>query len=246
MADGTVLRMGRPALLKEEGIDPGPTPDHDGPMVCISEGPRLLGWLLLSDRPRPEAADAMAELKRLGLGRQILLTGDRRAVAERIGEEVGIASVRAEVLPAEKMSCVLDEIRLGNRPLVVGDGINDVLALRAGAVGIAMGAESTDVALSSADLVLMQPNLHRIATALRLSRRCRRTIQVNVGMGVGWTATLIGLAAFNLLGSEGAVMAALLHNASTFAGLANAGRLLRFDETWPARPKNRDAGSRSA
>jgi P-type E1-E2 ATPase len=128
------------------------------------------------------------------------------------------------------MECVLEETRLGYKPLVVGDGINDALALRAGAVGMAMGAESTDVALNSADLVLMQANLHRIGTAIRLSRRCRKTIQVNVAMGVGWTAILIVLAAFNLLGAEGAIAAALLHNASTFAGLANAGRLLRFDE----------------
>ncbi|NHN87710.1 cadmium-translocating P-type ATPase [Acetobacter sp. LMG 1627] len=237
MSNGTILCMGRPALLEAEGIDPGLTPDHDGPMVCLSENGRPLGWLLLSDQPRPEAANAMQELKALGLSRQILLTGDRQAVAERIGETVGISTIRAEVLPAEKMACVLEEIRLGNRPLVVGDGINDALALRAGAVGIAMGAESTDVALNSADLVLMQPNLHRIGTAIRLSRRCRRTIQTNVGMGVGWTAILIGLAAFNLLGAEGAVMAALLHNASTFAGLANAGRLLRFDETGPVVPQ---------
>ncbi|MFT8719664.1 heavy metal translocating P-type ATPase [Acetobacter sp.] len=231
LTDGTILLMGRPALLEEDGINPGPTPEHDGPMVCVSENGRSLGWLLLSDQPRPEAADAMKELNGLGLSRQILLTGDRQAVAEQVGQKVGISNIRAGVLPAEKMACVLEEIRLGHRPLVVGDGINDALALRAGAVGIAMGAESTDVALNSADLVLMQANLHRIGTAIRLSRRCRRTIQVNVAMGVGWTAILIGLAAFNLLGAEGAVMAALLHNASTFAGLANAGRLLRFDET---------------
>jgi heavy metal translocating P-type ATPase len=229
-ADGTLLFLGRAALLEEEGIAPGPVPEHDGPMVCLSRNGSFLGWFLFSDPSRAEAADALAELKKLGLGRQILLTGDRRAVAERIGKQVDIPIVRAEVLPAEKMECVLEETRLGYKPLVVGDGINDALALRAGAVGMAMGAESTDVALNSADLVLMQANLHRIGTAIRLSRRCRKTIQVNVAMGVGWTAILIVLAAFNLLGAEGAIAAALLHNASTFAGLANAGRLLRFDE----------------
>ncbi|NHO32811.1 heavy metal translocating P-type ATPase [Acetobacter fallax] len=229
--DGTIFLMGRPALLAGEGIDPGPVPDHDGPMVCLSRNGTLLGWLLLSDCPRPEAAGAMQDLRDLGLSRQILLTGDRRAVAQRIGAEVGITVIQAEVLPAEKMNCVLTEIDHGQRPLVVGDGINDALALRAGAVGIAMGAEGTDVALSSADLVLMQSDLRRLGTAIRLSRRCRRTIQVNVGMGVGWTGILITCAAFNLLGAQGAVMAAVLHNASTLAGLANAGRLLRFDET---------------
>ncbi|MBV1836741.1 cation-translocating P-type ATPase [Acetobacter estunensis] len=230
-SDGTVFLMGRPALLEEEGIAPGPVPEHDGPMVCLSRDGALLGWLLLSDSLRPEAEQAMRELRELGLTRQILLTGDRRAVAQRIGADVGIDLVEAEVLPTDKMACVQREVAHGQRPLVVGDGINDALALRAGAVGIAMGADSTDVALSSADLVMMQSDLRRLGTTIRLSRRCRRTIQVNVGMGVGWTAILIVCAAFNLLGAQGAVMAAVLHNASTLAGLANAGRLLRFDET---------------
>ena len=116
-------------------------------------------------------------------------------------------------------------------PLVVGDGIDDSLALKAGAVGIAMGAQGTDVALASADLVLITSDLRRIATAIRLSRRCRRTIHVNVGIGLGWTLVLVVLAASGALGAQGAIIAALLHNLSTFLGLANAGRLLLFDET---------------
>jgi cation transport ATPase len=106
-----------------------------------------------------------------------------------------------------------------------------VLALKAGAVGIAMGAHGTDVALASADLVLMTSDLRRLATAIRLSRRCRGTIQVNVAVGLGWTLLLMALAAAGMLGAEGAVIAALMHNLSTFFGVANAGRLLLFDET---------------
>ena len=79
----------------------------------------------------------------------------------------------------------------GFRPLVVGDGINDSLALKAGAVGVAMGAQGTDVALASADLVLMTSDLRRLATCIRLSRRCRRTIHVNVAIGLGWTFVLV-------------------------------------------------------
>ena len=197
-------------------------------------GGRFLGWLLFADQPRPEAAQAVRELAALGLDRQVLLTGDRAAVARRVADQVGIAEVEAEVLPQGKLARVLAEIAAGHRPLVVGDGINDSLALKAGAVGIAMGAGGTDAALASADLVLMGSDLRRLATAIRLSRRCRRTIHVNVAIGLGWTVVLIAAAAAGLLGAEGAIVAALLHNVGTLLGLGNAGRLLLFDETRPA------------
>lgn len=126
-----------------------------------------------------------------------------------------------------KMRYVLAEVASGQRPLVVGDGINDSLALKAGAVGIAMGAQGADVALASADLVLMTNDLRRLSTAIRLSRVCRRTIHWNVALALGWTLLLIGLAATGVLGAEGAIVAALLHN---LLGMANAGRILLFDD----------------
>jgi P-type E1-E2 ATPase len=143
---------------------------------------------------------------------------------------MGIADVQAGALPEQKMRRVLAEAAAGYRPMVVGDGINDSLALKAGAVGVAMGAQGTDVALASADLVLMGSDLRRLATAIRLSRACRRTIFQNVALGLGWTVVLVALAAAGVLGAGGAIIAALLHNVSTFLGMANAGRLLGFDE----------------
>ena len=229
--DGEAVGFGRPDLFARLGIATEAVPAHDGPIAGVSRGGRFLGWLLFADQPRREAAGALAELRALGLPRQVLLTGDRAAVARRIGAQLGIGDVCAEALPEQKMRRVLAEIGAGFRPLVVGDGINDSLALKAGAVGVAMGAQGTDVALASADLVLMTSDLRRLGTAIRLSRRCRRTIHVNVALGLGWTVALVALAAAGLLGAEGAIVAALLHNLSTFAGVANAGRLLLFDET---------------
>jgi Zn2+/Cd2+-exporting ATPase len=229
--DGEPSAFGRPALFAALGVDFPPPPAHDGPVAGVSQGGRFLGWVLFADRLRPEAEAALAELRALGLTRQVLMTGDRSAAAQRVAMSLGIDEVVAEALPEQKMDRVRAEIRAGRRPMVVGDGINDGLALKVGAVGVAMGAERTDVALASADLVLMSGDLRRLATAIRLSRRCRRTIGANVAIGLGWTMVIASLAAAGALGPAGAVVAALLHNVSTFATLANAGRLLTFDET---------------
>ncbi|MCB8883215.1 cadmium-translocating P-type ATPase [Acidisoma cellulosilytica] len=225
------IAMGRPALLASFGIVAHDMPDHDGPMVALSRGSRFLGWLMLADEPRPESFEALEDLRQLGLRRQILLTGDRAKVAQRIGRQLGIGDICADALPEQKMHRVLDEVQQGFKPMVIGDGINDSLALKAGAVGVAMGAQGTDVALASADLVLMTSDLRRLATCIRLSRRCRRTIHMNVAFGLGWTIILIVLAACGLLGAEGAIIAAVVHNFSTLVGMANSGRLLLFDET---------------
>jgi heavy metal translocating P-type ATPase len=229
--DGAVAAFGRPDLFTRLGVAAPPAPDHEGPIAGLSLGGVFQGWLLFADQPRHEAAAALADLRGLGLRRQMLLTGDRAAVAAGVAETVGIDTIHAGALPDDKMRRVQAEVAAGFRPMVVGDGINDVLALKAGAVGIAMGAHGTDVALASADLVLMTSDLRRLATAIRLSRRCRGTIQVNVAVGLGWTLLLMALAAAGMLGAEGAVIAALMHNLSTFFGVANAGRLLLFDET---------------
>ncbi len=233
LIDGAEAALGRPELFRTLGIEAPPPPAHHGPIAGVSHRGVFLAWLLFADQRRPEAAEATRALADLGLRRQVLLTGDRRAVAARIAAELGIDDVEAEALPEAKMHRVMAELRAGFRPLVVGDGINDSLALKAGAVGVAMGAQGTDVALASADLVLMTSDLRRLATAIRLSRRCRRTIHVNVAVGLGWTVLLVALAAAGVLGAEGALVAALLHNFSTFIGLGNAGRLLLFDEIGP-------------
>lgn len=229
--DGATVGLGRGALFESLGIAVTPAPtSHDGPVAGVSHGERFLGWVLLADQIRPEAEVALRELRELGLGRQIMVTGDRRAEAERVAGRMGIPEVRPEALPHEKMHFVLEEARAGYRTMVVGDGINDALALKAGAVGVAMGAQGTDVALASADLVLMTNDLRRLGTSVRLSRKSRRTIMINVGIGMGWTVVVVGVAAWGVFGASSALVAALMQNFGTFAVMANAGRLLKFQD----------------
>jgi Cd2+/Zn2+-exporting ATPase len=232
---GQQAALGRADLFARMGVKTPPEPVHDGPIAGVSLGPKFLGWLLFFDQLRPGAAEAVRELKALGMERILLLTGDREAVALHVAAEVGISEVDSGMLPEDKMDRVRKEIQMGYRPMVVGDGINDSLALRAGAVGVAMGAQGADVAMASADLALMTNDLRRLATCIRLSRRCRRTIYVNVAIGLGFTFGLTALASAGALGLEAPIIAAVLHNVSTFLGLGNAGRIMLFDETQGAK-----------
>jgi Zn2+/Cd2+-exporting ATPase len=233
---GEAVALGRADLFERLGVAAPAPPAHNGPIAGVSRDGRFLGWLLFLDQLRGSAITAVGDLKGLGIEHMLLLTGDRAAVARQVANEVGIDEVSAEMLPEQKMDRVMHEIKLGHRPMVVGDGINDSLALRAGAVGVAMGTQGAEVAFASADLALMTNDLRRLGTCIRLSRRCRRTIYVNVSIGLAFTFGLIVLSGAGVLGIEAPIIAALLHNVSTFIGIANAGRLLLFDETLSVAP----------
>ncbi|WP_244283979.1 heavy metal translocating P-type ATPase [Paraburkholderia caballeronis] len=237
-ADGLAV-LGRDALLREHAQDlPAPPALHDGPLAGLVLDGRLLAWFAFADTLRPDAIDALAELRKLGLARQTLLTGDREPVALEVAAQVGIERVIAGALPHDKLEFVKQELAAGRRPLVVGDGLNDVLAIKAGATSIAIGGRGVDIAVASADVVLLGDDLRRIPVCVRLGRRCRRTATVNAIFGIAWTAAVIAVAALGVLG---AVWIAVLHNIGTFIVLANAGRLLRVAEpgVTPAPPPAR-------
>ncbi len=227
---GTAL-LGRVDLFAAHAVPTLAIPEHEGPLVGVALDGAFLGWFLLADALRPEAADALLELRQLGVTKQLMLTGDRIPAAHLVARKLNITDVVAQALPATKLEEVQKAVDGGSRPLVVGDGINDALALKAGAVGMAMGANGADIALLSADVVLTGSDLRRIPIAIRLSRKCRTTLLVNVIIGIGWTVFIVAAAALGWLGGAGALVAALLHNFSTLMVLANTGRLLQFDET---------------
>ncbi|WP_322032052.1 cation-translocating P-type ATPase [Paraburkholderia sp. J76] len=230
--------FGREALLREHVLGLcAPASRHDGPLAGIALDGKLLAWFAFADALRPEAAEALEQLRALGLTRQTLLTGDRERVARKVAAQLGIDEIVADALPHDKLDFVKRALAEGRRPLVVGDGINDVLAIKAAATSIAIGGRGVDIAVASADVVLLGDDLRRIPACVKLGRLCRRTAAVNAVIGVVWTAVVIAIAA---LGLADAVWIAVLHNLGTFVVLANAGRLLRFFEPGgePAAPSS--------
>jgi heavy metal translocating P-type ATPase len=217
--------LGRAEFLRQRGLEVSEPPNHTGPLVAVGWAGKQQAWILFEDSLRKETPIVLATLRQKGIARQILVTGDREQATRGLRESLGLDDVFARCLPADKLRIVREELNKGRHPMVLGDGINDALALKAGTVGVAMGRNGTDIALASADVVLLESDLRGIVTLLELSRRARRAIVVNVIIALGWT---MGLFALTALGFLGPISAALLHNAGTLGVIANAGRLLGF------------------
>jgi heavy metal translocating P-type ATPase len=217
--------LGRGDWVREQGLAVPENPEHAGAVVWVARNEAVLGCLLLADLPRPEASQAVNELRDLGLDRVILLTGDRRQAAENVARTLNIEHVVAEVLPEQKLDTVQAEKAAGRRVMVVGDGVNDALALASGDVGVAMGAMGSDVALQSADVALMTNDLARLPLAIGLSRQTRKTINQNLLIGAGSSVLMLSLAALGLVSP---IVGAVLHNAGEIYVLVNSARLLGF------------------
>jgi Cd2+/Zn2+-exporting ATPase len=138
------------------------------------------GVIAIADTVRPEAAAAVARLKASGIERVVLLTGDNATVANTLGAALGVDEVRAELLPHQKVAAIKNLQARYGPVAMVGDGVNDAPALATAALGVAMGAAGTDVALESADVLLMADDLSRLPKALDLAKRARRIVRQNL------------------------------------------------------------------
>ncbi|MFO7313982.1 heavy metal translocating P-type ATPase [Rhodothermus marinus] len=185
----------------------------------------VLGWLAFADRLRPGAAETIRRLRALGVAHVALLTGDNRHVAEAIGREAGVDAVHAELLPAQKVAHVKALVDRYGAAAMVGDGVNDAPALAAATVGIAMGGAGTDVALETADVVLMRDDLAELPYVLALSRATRRTLLVNFAIAFGMMGLMIGAI---LLQGLPLPLAVVGHEGSTVLVSLNGLRLLGF------------------
>lgn len=221
--DGGLLRLGRASWLASKGLEVHANPPPIGIAVYVARGEQVLGWLELADTPRPEAAAALAGLRALGAKRLVLLTGDREVVAAQVSAQLGFDDFEAEVLPERKAQLVAEEQAAGRRVMMVGDGVNDALALRSADVGVAVGAVINEVALGGADIALMGNNLARLPEMVELANQTRRTIKINVLVGGGFSILMLTIAAAGLINP---MLGALLHNGGAIFVVANSARLL--------------------
>ncbi len=195
-------------------------------MLFVVQGQRLAGWIGLEDNTRPQAAAAIDALRKQGLKRLIIVTGDRQSVANRVAAAMH-TEYAAEVLPHQKLELV-DELKSrGHMVAVVGDGVNDAPALAAGDISIAMGAAGSDVAIHSAKIALMNNNLNRIPFLIDLSRKTSRVIKQNMFIGGGFIVVFLVLSAANLVTP---VLAAVVQLSSGLVVAFNSARLVRTGE----------------
>lgn len=191
--------------------------------VLVADGAAPIGVLAVADRVRPAAAPALADLRRAGVRRVVMLTGDSEAVARGVAAAVGISEVRARLLPEEKHRAVRQLEADAGAVAVVGDGVNDAPALAAASVGIAMGAAGTHVALETADVALMGDNLALLAPTIRRSRATLAIIRQNMAVAIGLKALFLVLA---VLGHATLWMAVAADMGASLLVIANGLRAL--------------------
>ena len=195
--DGKTFFVGNGALMDKVGAG-----WHDchlaGTVIHIAESSEYLGHIVINDEIKPDSKVAVAGLKELGIKNTVMLTGDTERVAKSVGEEVGIDSVCAKLLPAQKVEKVEELLSQGCKTAFVGDGINDAPVLTRADVGIAMGALGSDAAIESADIVLMDDKPSKLPSAIRISRKTMRIVRQNIVFALAVKAIILALGAFGV------------------------------------------------
>ena len=234
IVNGQQCYVGRQTWLADLGIDVSmldksheATESEGMSIVSVACDGKALGWIGLHDAIREVSAEAVKELRELGVEHCCMVTGDNQKVADVVARQIGITEVYAGCLPEEKAKVVHTLKQTGAIVAVVGDGVNDAPALAAGDIGMAMGAIGSDVAVQSASIALMNNDLRRIPFFIGLSRRTR--LLMNQNLAIGLTFIMVGVY-FAIAGALGPVGAALIHTASSLLVIFNSARLVRSGE----------------
>ena len=207
--DGVSVAAGNSKLMEKLSVDCMEC--HSvGTVVHMAVNGQYAGHILISDQIKPHAKEAIAALKKCGVKKTIMLTGDRREAARQVAEELGIDEVHSELLPGDKVAQVeklLDEKGEKEKLAFVGDGINDAPVLSRADIGIAMGALGSDAAIEAADIVLMDDDPLKISKAIRISRKCLRIVYENIYFAIGVKVVCLILGALGIANMWAAIFA---------------------------------------
>ena len=207
--DGVRVAAGNSKLMEKLGVDCMEC--HSvGTVVHMAVNGKYAGHILISDQIKPHAKEAIAALKKCGVKKTIMLTGDRREAARQVADELGIDEVHSELLPGDKVAQVeklLDEKGEKEKLAFVGDGINDAPVLSRADIGIAMGALGSDAAIEAADIVLMDDDPLKISKAIRISRKCLRIVYENIYFAIGVKVVCLILGALGIANMWAAIFA---------------------------------------
>ena len=207
--DGIPVAIGNDKLMDRLGITFEECV-HVGTLLHVAVDGIYSGHIVISDEIKENSKEAVAALKRAGVERAVMLTGDAESVAQKVAQEVGLTEYRAQLLPADKVTCVEELLKecSGNRRLAfVGDGINDAPVLSRADIGIAMGALGSDAAIEAADVVLMDDDPMKISKAIRISKKCSRIVRQNIVLALGVKFICLILAAFGIANMWVAIIA---------------------------------------
>ena len=207
--DGKEVSVGNDKLMKKLGVSYKEL-NEVGTVVYVAVDQIFAGSILISDQSKPTAAAAIKALNKAGIRKTVMLTGDRRNVAEHVAKELGISEYYAELLPADKVSGV-EKLLAGQRSreklAFVGDGINDAPVLSRADIGIAMGAMGSDAAIEAADIVLMDDDPMKIAKAIKIARKCIRIVYENIYFAIGIKVICLILGALGIANMWAAIFA---------------------------------------
>ncbi|MGQ0464514.1 MAG: heavy metal translocating P-type ATPase [Sporichthyaceae bacterium] len=231
---GNRVLVGSPALLERDGVAVPKAAqqwvkrlrDEAKTVLCVAHDDELIGLVAVTDAIRAESPLVVDRLRELGVSRLVMVTGDAEQTAAAVANSLGITEWVASALPEQKLEVVARLQAAGHTVAMIGDGTNDAPALAAADIGMAMGSHASDVAIETADVTLAGSGLEGSAVVVGLGRRSMTVIRQNYGLAIG--VNVLGLLA-GAGGRLSPVLAALLHNASSIAVVANSARLVRYE-----------------
>lgn len=227
--EGKTVLVGNAKLMKQFGIE-APEVKEAGTLIFVAIDNQFAGYLVIADQLKPDAISAIKELKAEGVKQTVMLTGDNQQVAEAIAKEVGVDKVYAELLPDGKVDRLEELLKASspkNKVAFVGDGMNDAPVLARADVGIAMGGLGSDAAIEAADVVIMNDEPSRIASAIKLSRKTLRIVKQNIIFAIAVKIIVLVLGALGLASMQAAVFADV---GVTIIAVLNAMRCLRVEK----------------